>query len=42
MSKKSQKSFDLKNAGKNLKKQNSLRKSRNFSIADVSQSRRGK
>lgn len=31
-----------KNSSKNLKKQNSLKKSRPYSVADVSQARRGR
>ena len=31
-----------KNSSKNLKKQNSLRKTRAFSVADVSQAKRGR
>ena len=42
MSKKSQKASDLRNGGKNLKAKNASLKSRAFSVADVSTSRRGK
>ncbi|MFA6463406.1 MAG: hypothetical protein WCV55_00170 [Candidatus Paceibacterota bacterium] len=42
MSKKSQKASDLKSGGKNLKAKNASLKSKPFSVADVSTSRRGR